>query len=87
MNVVCSNTKQIGKLSKLKDKLIFQQSMHSFESTVCLSEGVPIETISQMMGHRNIKTKQIYMEITGAKIEQDMQLPSEKIKEDYQLKR
>ena len=37
------------------------------------------------MGHRNIKTTQIYAEITGAKIEEDMQLLSKKIKDDYSL--
>ena len=85
MNVVCSYTKQIGKLCKLSDKLTFHQSRHSFATSVCLSQGVPIETLSQMMGHRNIKTTQIYAEITGAKIEEDMQLLSEKIKDDYLL--
>jgi len=38
-----------------------------------------------MIGHRNIKTTQIYAEITGAKIEEDMQLLSEKMKDDYRL--
>jgi site-specific recombinase XerD len=85
MNVVCSYTKQIGKLCKLSDKLTFHQSRHSFATSVCLSQGVPIETLSQMMGHRNIRTTQIYAEITGAKIEEDMQLLSEKIKDDYRL--
>lgn len=85
MNVVCSYTKQIGKLCKLKSKLTFHQSRHSFATSVCLSQGVPIETLSQMMGHRNIKTTQIYAEITGAKIEEDMQLLSDKIKDDYLL--
>jgi len=63
----------------------YHQSRHSFATTVCLSQGVPIETLSQMMGHRNIKTTQIYAEITGAKIEEDMQLLSKKIKDDYLL--
>lgn len=85
MNVVCSYTKQIGKLCKLKNKLTFHQSRHSFGTTICLSQGVPIETLSQMMGHRNIKTTQIYAEITGAKIEEDMQMLSDKIKDNYLL--
>ncbi len=85
MNVVCRYTKEIGKLCKLDKKLTFHMSRHSFATSVCLSQGVPIETLSQMMGHRNIKTTQIYAEITGAKIEEDMQLLSEKIKDDYRL--
>lgn len=85
MNVVCTYTKRIGKLCKLDTKLTFHMSRHSFGTTVCLSQGVPIETLSQMMGHRNIKTTQIYAEITGAKIEEDMKRLSEKIKDDFQL--
>ncbi|MDD4226890.1 MAG: site-specific integrase, partial [Mariniphaga sp.] len=85
MNVVCRYTKEIGKLCKLDKKLTFHMSRHSFGTTVCLSQGVPIETLSQMMGHRNIRTTQIYAEITGAKIEEDMQQLSEKIKDDYLL--
>lgn len=80
MNMVCSYTKQIGRLCKLDNKLTFHQSRHSSGTTICLSQGVPIETLSKMMGHRNIKTTQIYAEITGAKIEEDMGILEERIK-------
>lgn len=85
MNVVCTYTKRIGKLCGLNRHLTFHQSRHSFGTTVCLSQGIPIETLSQMMGHRNIKTTQIYAEVTGAKIEEDMQSLSRKIESKYQL--
>jgi site-specific recombinase XerD len=39
-----------------------------------------------MMGHRNIKTTQIYAEVTGAKIEEDMKKLSQRIENEYQLK-
>jgi site-specific recombinase XerD len=39
-----------------------------------------------MMGHRNIKTTQIYAEVTGAKIEEDMKKLSQRIEKEYQLK-
>lgn len=85
MNVVCQYTKRIGKLCGLDKKLTFHMSRHSFGTSICLTQGVPIETLSQMMGHRNIKTTQIYAEITGAKIEEDMQRLSKKIENKYQL--
>lgn len=85
MNVVCQYTKRIGKLCGLAQKLTFHQSRHSFGTSICLTQGVPIETLSQMMGHCNIKTTQIYAEITGAKIEEDMQRLSQKIENKYQL--
>ena len=85
MNMVCQYTKRIGKLCGLDKKLTFHMSRHSFGTSICLTQGVPIETLSQMMGHRNIKTTQIYAEITGAKIEEDMQRLSQKIENKYQL--
>jgi site-specific recombinase XerD len=66
--------------------LIFHMSRHSFATSICLSQGIPIETLSQMLGHRNIKTTQIYAEVTGAKIEEDMKKLSQRIENEYQLK-
>lgn len=85
MNVVCQYTKRIGKLCGLDKRLTFHTARHSFATSICLSQGVPIETLSQIMGHRNIKTTQIYAEITSAKIEEDMQVLSRKIENKYQL--
>ena len=41
-------------------------------TTILLSNGVPIETVSRLLGHTNIKTTQIYAKITNQKISQDM---------------
>jgi len=43
-----------------------------------LSKGVPIESVSKMLGHTNIKTTQIYARITNKKIEQDMMQVADK---------
>ncbi len=45
----------------------FHTSRHSFVSLVTLEEGVPIETISKMLGHNNIQTTQIYARVTAQK--------------------
>ena len=79
------NLKRIAEICNINKSLPYHQSRHSFGTSICLTQGVPIETLSQMMGHRNIKTTQIYAEITGAKIEEDMQRLSQKIKNKYQL--
>ncbi len=55
-------------------------SRHTFATTVTLSQGVPIETVSQMLGHTSIKTTQIYARITHQKISQDMEILSHKLK-------
>jgi len=52
---------------------------HTFATTTTLSKGVPIETVSKMLGHTNIQTTQIYARITNEKISKDMQLLSGKL--------
>ncbi|MFR9624316.1 MAG: tyrosine-type recombinase/integrase [Rikenellaceae bacterium] len=55
-------------------------SRHTFATTITISNGVPIETVSKMLGHSNIKTTQIYARITKEKINDDMQALSDKLK-------
>lgn len=52
---------------------IFHTSRHTFATTTTLAKGVPIETVSKMLGHTNIETTQIYARITNNKISNDMQ--------------
>ena len=58
---------------------IFHVARHTFGTLLTISQGVPIETVSRMMGHTNIKTTQIYAKITKEKISQDMEILSHKL--------
>ena len=53
--------------------ITWHQSRHTAATTVFLSNGVPIETVSSMLGHKSIKTTQIYAKITKEKLNQDME--------------
>lgn len=52
--------------------ITFHQARHNFGTHITLSQGVPIETVSRMMGHKNISTTQIYAKVTDAKVDEDM---------------
>lgn len=47
-------------------------SRHTMATEICLTNGVPIETVSSILGHKNIKTTQIYAKITKEKLNKDM---------------
>ena len=52
---------------------------HTFATTITLENGVPIETVSKMLGHNSIKTTQIYARITASKIGHDMGMLAAKL--------
>ena len=75
----------LQKFYNFKQPLTFHQGRHSWATTICLSNGVPIETVSRTMGHRSIKTTQIYAEVTNMKMDEDMRLLETRIGNKYQF--
>ena len=81
-NTVCNDSlKRIsGLIDSLKEKKVtFHLARHTF-ATLFLSEGVPLESLSKMLGHKNIATTQIYAKILNEKVGKDMQKVSHKFK-------
>jgi integrase len=64
--------KEIGDLCKISKNLTFHLARHTFATTITLTNGVPLETVSKMMGHTNLKTTQHYSKVVDSKTSFDM---------------
>lgn len=64
--------KEITALLKINKKLTFHGARHTFATTVTLSNGVPIETVSKLLGHTKLSTTQIYARVIEQKVSSDI---------------
>ena len=71
--------KEIAALCDIHKDITFHVARHTFATTITLDHGVPIESVSKMLGHTNVQTTQIYARITDRKINSDMAQLSMKI--------
>lgn len=71
--------KEIALLCGINKNITFHLARHTFATTVTLANGVPIETVSSMLGHKNIRTTQIYAKVVQEKVSYDMRVLREKL--------
>ena len=69
-----SYLKELADLCKISKELTFHCARHTFATTVTLTNGVPIETVSKMLGHKSLKTTQHYAKIVDKKVSEDMRV-------------
>ena len=67
----------------LAQPITFHCARHTFATTITLSQGVAIETICKLLGHKNIRTTQIYATLTHAKLTSEMELLSERLEKQF----
>jgi site-specific recombinase XerD len=67
-----SYLKEIADLCEIEKPLTFHIARHTFATTVTLTNGVPIETVSKLLGHTSIETTQIYAKVIEKKVSEDM---------------
>ena len=72
--------KEIADICGIDKNLTMHVSRHTFATTVTLTNGVPIETVSKVLGHSSLKTTQIYARILDVKISEDMNVLKTKLK-------
>jgi site-specific recombinase XerD len=63
--------KELADICGIQTKITFHIARHTFASTVTLDNGVPIDSVSKMLGHRSLKTTQIYAKVSSKKINDD----------------
>jgi len=71
--------KEIADLCGIEKKLTSHIARHTFATTVTLLNGVPIESVSKMLGHTNIRTTQHYAKILDIKVSEDMTVLKKKL--------
>ena len=74
--------KELGDICGITTKITFHIARHTFATTVTLENGVPIDSVSKMLGHRSIKTTQIHARVTDKKISDDMGTLFQKFKSE-----
>jgi len=74
-----SYLKEIADVCGIEKNLTFHIARHTFATTVTLTNGVPIETVSKLLGHTSIKTTQIYAKVVERKVSDDMRQLREKL--------
>jgi site-specific recombinase XerD len=83
--VINQQMKRLAEECGIERNLHFHAARHTFATEICLSQGVPIETVSRMMGHKKLSTTQEYAKVTHNKVDEDMEALSEKINGKFVL--
>jgi site-specific recombinase XerD len=74
--------KEIADICGIRINLTTHTARHTFATTITLENDVPLETVSKMLGHKSIKTTQIYAKITQRKVSNNMQLLKSRLFDD-----
>jgi site-specific recombinase XerD len=70
--------KEIASVCEIEKELTFHIARHTFATTVTLTNGVPIESVSKMLGHKNLRTTQHYAKVLDRKVSEDMKILKDK---------
>ena len=70
--------KEIAGVCEIEKELTFHIARHTFATTVTLTNGVPIESVSKMLGHKNLRTTQHYAKVMDRKVSEDMKILKDK---------
>lgn len=81
-----SYLKELGDICNINKSITMHMARHTFATSVTLANGVPIETVSKVLGHTSLKTTQIYAKILDQKISDDMSQLQSKLSEKEKMR-
>ena len=85
----CSKTniylKRIAEICQIKRRVTFHQARHTYASVITLSQGVPLDTVRELMGHRDWRATRIYAHLTYDKVNEDMGRLQKRITDKFKL--
>ena len=79
LDSIDDSLKNIARECGIDKQLSFHCARHTYATTICLSNGVSLETLSKMLGHKNITTTQIYAKVTPPMIDREVTMLREKL--------
>ena len=83
LNTVDRSLKRIAVLCGIEKKLTFHVARHTYATTICLMNGVSLETLSKMLGHKRITTTQTYAKVTQPMVDREVEMLKEKLADKF----
>ena len=71
--------KTIAKICKIDKRISFHLGRHTYATTICLSNGISLEALSKMLGHKHVSTTQIYAKVTQPMIDREIDSLKDKL--------
>lgn len=84
-SALTANFKKLAERCDIDKRITFHMARHNFGSLITLSQGVPLESVCKMMGHKDISTTQLYAKLTRQKVNEDIKRISTSIKAKYEI--
>ena len=84
-SALTNNMTKLAKLCGIEHRLTYHMARHNFGTLITLSQGVPLETVCQMMGHKSMSTTQIYARLTHQKVDEDMKKLTQRIGNKFRM--
>ena len=86
IKTIDESLKNIARECGIDKQLSFHLARHTYATTICLSNGVSLETLSKMLGHKNITTTQIYAKVTPPMIDREVTMLRNKLAAKFSAK-